>query len=156
MSLAKTVPNSYSTVTWGLCQSYISHRYTKFCLYITYISPIYYQKSRPYLMSGHGTYLFLSTINLFFLCNSCFSNCRLSVLRTLCIHGTSDKKFENCKILQDFPAWSIVAFYGPAWSSMDPFAHTWSIIVCYQPIRTSMVLHGPLWPHMVWKIIIWI
>ena len=48
LTLAKTVLKSYLTDTAGLFQSYISHICTKFCLYLTNISPIILSKSRPY------------------------------------------------------------------------------------------------------------
>ena len=43
LTLAKTVPKSYLTVTMRLFHSYISHICTKFCQYLTNISPIYHQ-----------------------------------------------------------------------------------------------------------------
>ena len=43
LTLAKTVPKSYLTVTLGLYQSYISHICTQFGLFLTNIWPIYYQ-----------------------------------------------------------------------------------------------------------------
>ena len=43
LTLAKTLPKSYLTVTMELLQSYFSHICTKSCLYLPFISPIYYQ-----------------------------------------------------------------------------------------------------------------
>ena len=40
-TLAKTAPKSYQTDTWVLFYSYISHKRTKCCIYLTNISPIY-------------------------------------------------------------------------------------------------------------------
>ena len=43
LTLAKTVPKSYQTDTWGLFYSYIGHICTKCCIYLTNISPIYHK-----------------------------------------------------------------------------------------------------------------
>ena len=43
LTLAKTIPNSYQTGTWGLFYSYIGHICTKCCIYLTNISPIYHK-----------------------------------------------------------------------------------------------------------------
>ena len=43
LTLAKTVPKSYQTDTWGLFYSYIGHICTKCCIYLTNISPMYHK-----------------------------------------------------------------------------------------------------------------
>ena len=43
LTLAKTVPKSFQTDTWGLFYSYIGHKCTKCCIYLTNISPIYHK-----------------------------------------------------------------------------------------------------------------
>ena len=43
LTIAKTVPKSYQTDTWGLFYSYIGHICTKCCIYLTNISPIYHK-----------------------------------------------------------------------------------------------------------------
>ena len=47
LTLAKTVPKSYQTDTWGLFYSYIGHICTKCCIYLTNISPIYHKNQGP-------------------------------------------------------------------------------------------------------------
>ena len=43
LTLAKTIPKSYQTDTWGLFHSYIGQIWTKCCIYLTNISPIYHK-----------------------------------------------------------------------------------------------------------------
>ena len=43
LTLAKTIPKSYQTDTWGLFYSYKGHICTKCCIYLTNTSPIYHK-----------------------------------------------------------------------------------------------------------------
>ena len=43
LTIAKIVPKSYQTDTWGLFSSYIGHIWTRCSIYITNISPIYHK-----------------------------------------------------------------------------------------------------------------
>ena len=43
LTIAKTVPKSYQTDTWGLFYSYKGHICTKCCIYLTNTSPIYHK-----------------------------------------------------------------------------------------------------------------
>ena len=47
LTLAKTVPKTYQTDTWGLFHSYIGHICIKCCIYLTNISP--YHKNQGHI-----------------------------------------------------------------------------------------------------------
>ena len=47
LTLAKTIPKSYQTDTWGLFYSYKGHICTKCCIYLTNTSPIYHKNQGP-------------------------------------------------------------------------------------------------------------